>query len=78
MIKVVFSLSWLIAAAVMGDKLLDLALANSNSSFPGELHCHLYCYFFKNNLQLLRYSLISLLHASLINAVLVTSFISLQ
>jgi len=30
----------LFAAAVIGDKLLDIALANSNSSFPGELlHC---------------------------------------
>ena len=30
----------MIAAAVMGDKLLDIALANSNSSFPGEWNLH--------------------------------------
>jgi len=36
-------LFWLTAAAVMGDKLLDLALANSNSSFPGELFHSIYC-----------------------------------
>jgi len=38
-IVIMIYLQLLIAAAGMGDKLLDLALANSNSSFPGQ-SCH--------------------------------------